>query len=98
MTKTKTAQLFKIGTRVATRCTEGEPMVTGNIAAGTTGVITHIERDTDLCKQMSAHLFVKIKLDEHNDNLDEWDNELHLLFDREWNNDDDTLGERLRTI
>jgi hypothetical protein len=94
MEKTMT-KLFNIGTRVATRKVEGEPMVTGNIAAETTGTITHIEENTDICKQLGARFFLKIKLDEHNDNLDEWDNELHILIDAKHNDADECVGERL---
>jgi hypothetical protein len=85
---------FTTGTRVATRKTEGEPMVTGMFEPGATGTIVSVEDGAF----MDALFFIRIKLDEYNDNLDEWDNELHLLIDRKHNDPNKTIGERLRVI
>jgi hypothetical protein len=85
---------FTKGTRVATRKIEGEPLVTGMFKAGTSGTIVSVEDGAF----MDARFFIRIKLDEYNDNLDEWDNELHLLIERKHGDPNIAIGEHLRII
>jgi hypothetical protein len=85
---------FTKGTRVATRKTEGDAMVTGTFKAGTRGTIVSVEDGSFI----DALFFVRILLDEHCEYLDEWNNELHLLIERKHGDPNIAIGEHLRVI